>query len=157
MRFIKIQQKRRALIIIKNKNRIPLLLHKAPCKYCIKTLKLTKKGVSQNSKILQLKKNSIFLYQKLQFFLGLHKGKAFSPIKRKQPALQNMKFIHFFLCFWVIFLPSWIWIQLTKVNADPCGLRIHAYPDPKRCSVPDSKGRICIRICFHVETGSDSA
>jgi hypothetical protein len=57
----------------------------------------------------------------LYFSLGLHKDvqateEVFIPQKRHS-ALQNFKYLHFL---WVI-LPSWIRIQSTKMNTDPCG------------------------------------
>jgi hypothetical protein len=36
-----------------------------------------------------------------------------SAFKREHPALQNMKFLNFFLHLWVI-LPSWIWIRIQS-------------------------------------------
>jgi hypothetical protein len=41
-----------------------------------------------------------------------------SALKREHPALQNVKFLPFFLYLRVI-LPSCIQIQPTKINADP--------------------------------------
>jgi hypothetical protein len=43
-----------------------------------------------------------FFDQKLQFTYVQATGETFCP-KRKDPALQKMKFINFFLCLWVIF------------------------------------------------------
>ncbi len=40
-----------------------------------------------------------------------------SSLKREHPALQKLNFFHFCGSFW----PSWIRIQLTKMNADLCG------------------------------------
>jgi hypothetical protein len=59
---------------------------------------------------------NIFLKQKLQFTtalylsLRLHKGRPSklqeksSALKKEHPALQNMKFLYFFLFWWVIFV-----------------------------------------------------
>jgi hypothetical protein len=49
----------------------------------------------------------------------------FSSIKREQPTLQNLKFLHF--C--GSFLPSWI--QLTKMNPVPqhWTVNVHLYLD----------------------------
>jgi hypothetical protein len=44
----------------------------------------------------------------IYLFLGLHKGRlsyrrSIQPSKREHPALQKMKFMNFFLFFWVFF------------------------------------------------------
>jgi hypothetical protein len=71
----------------------------------------------------------IYFLSKIAIYisLGLHKGRlsyrrSLQPSKENiHPALQNVKFLPFFLYLRVI-LPSWILIQPTKINA---------YPDPK--------------------------
>ncbi len=65
-------------------------------------------------KIYSWKFNFYFLYQKLQFTY------PYSALKKKHPALQNMKILYFFLFLWVIFAlldpdPN----PATQINADP--------------------------------------
>jgi hypothetical protein len=63
------------------------------------------------------------------------KGGAFSPLK------ENIQHSRTWLYSLFYFYP----VDRSQCGsmriADPCGLRIHAYPDPQCCFVPDSKGR----------------
>jgi hypothetical protein len=61
----------------------------------------------RNCKILQVEEKSQFFGSKLAVYflsLGPHEGRlsfrrSLEPLKREHPALQNMKFLHFFLFF----------------------------------------------------------
>jgi hypothetical protein len=63
--------------------------------------------VDQKLKKLPLKKKYFGSKTTIYLSLGLHKGRLFqkkpSALKREHPALQNMKFLNFFLLLWVIF------------------------------------------------------
>jgi hypothetical protein len=62
--------------------------------------------------------------------LSLHKGRpSYRTFKRENPALPNMKFLHFFLFFWGNFCPTGIRIQPTKINADPKLVVVGPDPD----------------------------
>ncbi len=75
-------------------------------------------------KVYCLKKCDIFFNQKLQFTYSLASIKDVKArrealaLKRKHPALLNMKFLNFF-CFSGSFLPSWIRIRIPNQDQDP--------------------------------------
>ncbi len=80
-------------------------------------------------KNLQLKK---MWYQKFQYLsLGLHKGGKLqekpSALKREHSALQNIKFVNFFLFWWVIFALLDSESRSTGSNTDPdhCLMQMH--------------------------------
>jgi hypothetical protein len=82
-----------------------------------------KKFTAEKKILFWIKKNSIYLS------LGLHKGRPSYrrslQLKREHPALQNMKFLDYFLLLWVIFAlldpdPD----QLALLNQDPIRIRI---------------------------------
>jgi hypothetical protein len=61
-----------------------------------------------------------------------------SALKRENPALQNMKFINFFIIFVGHFLPIWIrfWIpnlDSASGSTDPIESGSDPDPDPKHC------------------------
>ncbi len=80
--------------------------------------------MTKTSKILQ-KKIQIFWSKIVYLFIPRPPWRTSklqekpSVLKREHPALQNMKFLNFFQFLW-LFLRSWIQIQPTKMNADPC-------------------------------------
>ncbi len=70
---------------------------------------------------------NLFLKLAINLSLGLPKGRpsyrrSLQPTKKEHPALQNMKFLYFFLFCWS-YLHSWIRIHQLKL------MRIHADPD----------------------------
>jgi hypothetical protein len=79
--------------------------------------------MTRNRKTVLGEKNVIlFFISKIEIPIGLHEGHLRykrTLLKREHPARQNMKLYFLLLCEY--FLPFWIRIQPTKINADPCG------------------------------------
>jgi hypothetical protein len=72
-----------------------------------------------------MRKKIYIFFSKIAIYLSLDLNKRTpklqekpSALKREHPAIQNMKFLHFFLFLWVIFAlldPD----PATRINADP--------------------------------------